>query len=158
MHPCDKTHSGFEFYLQSVSVRPRLGVSTFRLRWVFISHGALYCLCVRGRQDVRCLSARSRRWKAREGVEVAQCCSGNRLSSQKTLKNSLLLPSAFPLSHQRPPITTKLSQKKKPPNNSTPHANACLTENNRVQVPQVKTQPLVAPRFPQVWAYQIAGI
>lgn len=41
-----------------------------------------------------------------------------------------LLPSAFRLSHKRPPITTKLPRK----NNSTPHANVPSTGNNRFQV------------------------
>lgn len=43
-----------------------------------------------------------------EGVEAAECRSGNRLSSQKSHKNPVLLPSAFTVSREETPLTTKL--------------------------------------------------
>ena len=49
--------------------------------------------------------------KGRKGVEVAECCSGNKLSSQKPLENSVLFPSAFLVCHKRTPLTTQLLQK-----------------------------------------------
>lgn len=63
-------------------------------------------------------------------MEVAECRSGNRLSSQKFLKNSALLPSAFP-----PGCLKKITQ----------HLLQiwALPNTDRVQVLNLKTQPLV---------------
>jgi len=90
-----------------VSVRGLAWVCLPLAGWVFMWCGVL----CEGRQDVRCLSARSGRWKAAEGVEVACCRSGNRMSSQKFLSSSVLLPSAFPVGHEETPITSVLLHK-----------------------------------------------
>lgn len=85
-------------YCRYMCVRLSLGVSAFGSGGCLPLMVFLLFVC-KGRQDVLCLSAHSGRWKPGEGVEVAECCSGNWLSFQKSFKNSLLLPSAFLLSH-----------------------------------------------------------
>lgn len=94
------------------------------------------------RQDARRLSARCRRWKAGEGVEVARRLSGNRLSCQKTLKNS------GPL----------LPQKKK--KKITQHLTQNVPSAGKQQVPggeRLKTQPFASSPFrPRAWAYRTA--
>lgn len=103
--------------------RSHLGVSAFG------SGGCLLLMVFllfvwKGRQDVRCMSARSRRWKAGEGVEVAECCSGNRLSQQISQEFS---PVAFSVPSEPRVNTTHHQAASK--NSSTPPTNLAIAEH-----------------------------
>lgn len=93
-------------------------------RWVFTSHGVFHCYCVTADRMCGACQRASSRWKAGEGAEVAECCSGNRLSSQEPPQ--VFTPLAFS-------IPTAASER---------HLTA-----RRGQVPGLRAQTSVTPRF-----------